>query len=69
MKIPFAMGVGGSFDVAIGLVKRAPRWMQRAGLEWFYRFLQEPRRMFRRYFIDDMAFIWLFIKEAAGRRT
>ena len=69
MKIPFAMGVGGTFDVAIGRVKRAPRWMQRAGLEWFYRFLQEPRRMFRRYFIDDMAFIWLFIKEAAGRRT
>ncbi len=69
MKIPFAMGVGGTFDVAIGLVKRAPRWMQRAGLEWFYRFLQEPRRMFRRYFIDDMAFIWLFIKEAAGRKV
>ena len=69
MKIPFAMGVGGTFDVAIGLVKRAPRWMQRAGLEWFYRFLQEPRRMFRRYFIDDTAFIWLFIKEAAGRKV
>ncbi|HAV35197.1 MAG TPA: glycosyltransferase [Massilia sp.] len=69
MKIPFAMGVGGTFDVAIGRVRRAPRWMQRAGLEWFYRFLQEPRRMFRRYFIDDMAFIWLFIKEAAGRKT
>jgi N-acetylglucosaminyldiphosphoundecaprenol N-acetyl-beta-D-mannosaminyltransferase len=67
MKIPFAMGVGGTFDVAIGRVKRAPRWMQRSGLEWFYRFLQEPRRMFRRYFIDDMAFIWLLIKEAARR--
>ena len=65
MRIPFAMGVGGSFDVAIGRVKRAPAWMQMAGLEWFYRFLQEPRRMFRRYFIDDMAFIWLLIKEAA----
>ena len=68
MKIPFAMGVGGTFDVAIGRVKRAPVWMQNWGLEWFYRFLQEPRRMFRRYFIDDMAFIWLFIKEAAGGR-
>jgi N-acetylglucosaminyldiphosphoundecaprenol N-acetyl-beta-D-mannosaminyltransferase len=69
MKIPFAMGVGGTFDVAIGRVKRAPRWMQKSGLEWFYRFLQEPRRMFRRYFIEDMAFIWLFIKEAAKRQT
>jgi N-acetylglucosaminyldiphosphoundecaprenol N-acetyl-beta-D-mannosaminyltransferase len=67
MKIPFAMGVGGTFDVAIGRVRRAPLWMQKAGLEWFYRFLQEPRRMFRRYFIDDMAFLWLFIKEAARR--
>ena len=68
MKIPFAMGVGGSFDVATGCVKRAPLWMQRSGLEWFYRFLQEPRRMFRRYFIDDMAFLWLLIKEAARGR-
>jgi N-acetylglucosaminyldiphosphoundecaprenol N-acetyl-beta-D-mannosaminyltransferase len=67
MRVPFAMGVGGTFDVAAGLVKRAPRWMQRAGLEWFYRFLQEPRRMFRRYFIDDMAFLWLFLKEAVRR--
>jgi N-acetylglucosaminyldiphosphoundecaprenol N-acetyl-beta-D-mannosaminyltransferase len=63
MKVPFAMGVGGTFDVAIGHVKRAPLWMQKSGLEWFYRFLQEPRRMFRRYFIEDMAFIWLFLKE------
>jgi N-acetylglucosaminyldiphosphoundecaprenol N-acetyl-beta-D-mannosaminyltransferase len=68
MRVPFAMGVGGTFDVAIGRVKRAPRWMQRAGLEWFYRFLQEPRRMFRRYFIEDMAFVWLLVKEAAHRR-
>jgi N-acetylglucosaminyldiphosphoundecaprenol N-acetyl-beta-D-mannosaminyltransferase len=68
MRIPFAMGVGGTFDVATGRVKRAPRWMQRAGLEWFYRFLQEPRRMFRRYFIEDMAFLWLLLKEAARMR-
>nr|WP_295131018.1 WecB/TagA/CpsF family glycosyltransferase [uncultured Roseateles sp.] len=63
MKIPFAMGVGGTFDVAAGKVKRAPVWMQKTGLEWFYRFLQEPRRMFRRYFIEDMAFFGLLIKE------
>jgi len=67
MKIPFAMGVGGTFDVAVGKVKRAPVWMQKSGLEWFYRFLQEPRRMFRRYFVDDMAFFWLLLKEAARR--
>ena len=67
MKIPFAMGVGGTFDVAVGKVKRAPLWMQNNGLEWFYRFLQEPRRMFKRYFIDDMAFFWLLAKEATRR--
>ena len=63
MKVAFSMGVGGTFDVAVGKVKRAPVWMQRSGLEWFFRFLQEPRRMFRRYFIDDMAFLWLLAKE------
>lgn len=68
MNVPFAMGVGGTFDVAAGLVKRAPGWMQRSGLEWFYRFLQEPRRMFRRYFVDDMAFIGMFAREFMRRR-
>jgi N-acetylglucosaminyldiphosphoundecaprenol N-acetyl-beta-D-mannosaminyltransferase len=63
MRVPFAMGVGGTFDVASGRVKRAPVWMQRSGLEWFYRFLQEPRRMFRRYFIEDMAFVKLLLRE------
>ncbi|PTR09403.1 N-acetylglucosaminyldiphosphoundecaprenol N-acetyl-beta-D-mannosaminyltransferase [Nitrosospira sp. Nsp5] len=67
MKIPFAMGVGGTFDVAVGKVKRAPVWMQGAGLEWFYRFLQEPRRMFKRYFVDDMFFFWLLLKEYVRR--
>lgn len=67
MKIPFAMGVGGTFDVAVGKVKRAPVWMQKVGLEWFFRFLQEPTRMFRRYFIDDMAFFWLLAKELGKR--
>jgi N-acetylglucosaminyldiphosphoundecaprenol N-acetyl-beta-D-mannosaminyltransferase len=69
MRIPFAMGVGGTFDVAIGKVKRAPLWMQKSGLEWFYRFLQEPRRMFRRYFIEDMAFIGLLLKEAWSTKS
>lgn len=67
MGVPFAMGVGGSFDVVAGKVQRAPRWMQRAGLEWFYRFLQEPRRMFSRYFLEDTLFFWLLLKEVAGR--
>jgi N-acetylglucosaminyldiphosphoundecaprenol N-acetyl-beta-D-mannosaminyltransferase len=59
MEVPFAMGVGGTFDVAAGETKRAPKWMQRTGFEWFFRFVQEPRRMFRRYFVEDMYFFWL----------
>lgn len=71
MKVPFAMGVGGTFDVFVGKVPRAPAWMQRAGLEWFFRFLQEPRRMFRRYFVEDAYFFWLLARELvqAGRRA
>lgn len=61
--VPFMMGVGGSFDVAAGHVKRAPRWMQKMGLEWLYRLIQEPARMWRRYLVDDMAIVPLFWKE------
>lgn len=53
-KIPISITMGGCVDFIGGGVKRAPLWMQKAGLEWFFRFLQEPKRMFRRYFIDDM---------------
>jgi N-acetylglucosaminyldiphosphoundecaprenol N-acetyl-beta-D-mannosaminyltransferase len=63
MNVPFVMGVGVSFDVVAGITQRAPDWMQKSGLEWLYRFLQEPRRMFRRYFIDDSLFFWLLAKE------
>lgn len=69
LRVPFAMGVGGTFDVAVGKVRRAPLWMQKAGLEWFYRFLQEPRRMFRRYFIEDPAFLVLLARELAAQRA
>jgi len=63
MSVPFAMGVGGSFDVVAGLTNRAPVWMQHSGLEWFYRFLQEPRRLFGRYFIEGLAFGNLLLRE------
>jgi N-acetylglucosaminyldiphosphoundecaprenol N-acetyl-beta-D-mannosaminyltransferase len=57
------MGVGGSFDVVAGKTKRAPTWMQNAGLEWFYRFAQEPRRMWKRYLVGNSKFIYLVLKE------
>jgi len=62
-KVNFIMGVGGSFDVVSGLVKRAPKWMQNYGLEWFYRFMQEPKRMWKRYLIGNSKFILLVFKE------
>lgn len=53
-QVPMSITMGGCVDFIAGEVKRAPRWMQDVGLEWFFRFLQEPRRMFARYFIDDI---------------
>lgn len=57
------IGVGGALPVMIGQQKRAPAWMQNAGLEWFYRLVQEPGRLFKRYAITNSIFIWLMIKE------
>jgi N-acetylglucosaminyldiphosphoundecaprenol N-acetyl-beta-D-mannosaminyltransferase len=61
IRAPFVMGVGGSFDVVSGLVKRAPTWMQQSGLEWLYRVYQEPRRMWKRYLVTNSKFIGLLI--------
>ena len=61
--VNFIMGVGGSFDVIAGKVKRAPIWMQNLGLEWAYRFSQEPKRMWKRYTIGNYKFLVLVIKE------
>jgi N-acetylglucosaminyldiphosphoundecaprenol N-acetyl-beta-D-mannosaminyltransferase len=70
LQVPFVMGVGGTFDVTAGMVKRAPSWMQRCGLEWLYRLVQEPQRMWRRYLVEDMTFFALMWREwRAGRRN
>lgn len=61
--VGFIMGVGGSFDVLTEFTKRAPIWMRNYGLEWFYRFIQEPRRMWKRYLIGNSKFIALVLKE------
>ena len=61
--VNFIMGVGGSFDVITGKIKRAPLFMQNIGLEWLFRFLQEPIRMWKRYTIGNIKFILLVIKE------
>jgi N-acetylglucosaminyldiphosphoundecaprenol N-acetyl-beta-D-mannosaminyltransferase len=61
MGVPFTMGVGGSFDVLAGRVRRAPVWMQKTGLEWLVRLLQEPRRMWRRYLLTNARFGWMLL--------
>jgi len=66
--VNFIMGVGGSFDVVAGKVKRAPLWMQNCGLEWFYRFVQEPKRMWKRYLVGNTKFIVLVLKEWFKKR-
>jgi N-acetylglucosaminyldiphosphoundecaprenol N-acetyl-beta-D-mannosaminyltransferase len=58
----FAMGVGGTFDLVAGKTRRAPRWMQDAGLEWLFRLIQEPRRMWRRYLIGNARFLGLTLR-------
>lgn len=65
--VNFVMGVGGTFDVVAGKVKRAPLWMQKAGLEWLYRVIQEPGRMWKRYLVTNTKFAWLLIKDKLGK--
>jgi N-acetylglucosaminyldiphosphoundecaprenol N-acetyl-beta-D-mannosaminyltransferase len=66
--VPFVMGVGGAIDVAAGVTRRAPAGFQRLGLEWLYRLLQEPRRMWRRYLPTNARFIRLVAHETLARR-
>ncbi len=67
--VPFSMGVGGSIDVVAGLTKRAPAFMQRLGLEWFYRFAQEPLRLGPRYLRTNARFGGLLVRELFSRRA
>lgn len=68
LTVPICQGVGGSFDVVAGLVKRAPRWMQFCGLEWFYRLIQEPKRLARRYVETNSVFLWMVFRDLVHLR-
>jgi N-acetylglucosaminyldiphosphoundecaprenol N-acetyl-beta-D-mannosaminyltransferase len=68
LAVPFVMGVGGTFDVIAGKVRRAPRWVQQIGCEWIYRVVQEPRRMWKRYLRGNSAFLVLTAREWARSR-
>lgn len=60
--VPISLCMGASIDFEAGNVKRAPKWMSNAGLEWFYRLCKEPRRMFKRYIVDDTKIFSLYFK-------
>jgi N-acetylglucosaminyldiphosphoundecaprenol N-acetyl-beta-D-mannosaminyltransferase len=68
LKVPLSIGIGGAFEVMAGLVPRAPKWMQQAGLEWLYRLIQEPKRMYRRYLIEAPLFIPLIIRQKLTKK-
>ena len=68
LDVPLIMGVGGAFDVLAGFIKRAPRWAQLWGLEWFWRLMMEPRKLWKRYLTTNSEFIWLAGREIVARR-
>jgi len=63
LAVPVFFGNGGALDFVSGRIKRAPLWMQKHGLEWIFRFLQEPQRLWKRYTIGNLVFITLILKE------
>ncbi len=66
LKVPVAVGVGAAFAFISGDVKRVPRWIGENGLEWLWRFIQEPKKLWRRDLIDGPRFLWHVFLELAG---
>jgi N-acetylglucosaminyldiphosphoundecaprenol N-acetyl-beta-D-mannosaminyltransferase len=67
LSVPICIGVGGSFEMVAGIVGRAPFWIQNLGCEWLYRLCLEPRRMWRRYLIGNMHFMWIIARQRFRR--
>ena len=67
LNIPVAMGVGGSFEMISGMVQRAPRWIRRGGLEWAYRWAQEPQRLGKRYLVGNTLFSYYVMRYLLSR--
>ena len=69
LQVPVVIGVGGSFDVLAGVIARAPVAAQRLGLEWAWRLMLEPRKLWRRYLTTNSEFIWLVCREFVRGRS
>ena len=63
------MGVGAGFDFHGGTIKRAPEWIRKIGLEWFYRLFQDPERLFKRYYVTNTKFICYLIKDYLNNKN
>jgi N-acetylglucosaminyldiphosphoundecaprenol N-acetyl-beta-D-mannosaminyltransferase len=68
LEAPILIGVGGSFDVLAGYVERAPPWLRSVGMEWSWRLMMEPRKMWKRYLTTNTEFLWTAGREALARR-
>lgn len=69
LRVPAIVGVGAAFDLNTGRLKQAPSWMRESGLEWCFRLLMEPRRLWRRYLVYGAEFVWSLATEFVGLRT
>lgn len=65
-KVNIFMGLGATIDFEAGNLKRASVFWREIGMEWFYRFMKEPRRLFKRYFIDDIQIFYYFTQQLLG---
>jgi N-acetylglucosaminyldiphosphoundecaprenol N-acetyl-beta-D-mannosaminyltransferase len=68
LEAPVLVGVGAAFDFHAGVVRQAPRFIQRSGFEWLFRLLMEPRRLWRRYLQNNPAFLWSIAGQKLGLR-
>jgi len=66
--VPVIVGVGGSFDVLAGFIRRAPQVVQKVGMEWAWRLVMEPRKLWKRYLTTNSEFIWLAAREILAKR-
>ncbi len=69
LNIPVSAGIGVSFEFMAGIVKRAPRWMCDTGVEWLWRLLMEPKRLWKRYLVEDPIFFWFVLQQKILRKT
>lgn len=69
LRVPLLLGVGAAFDLNTGRLQQAPAWMRENGLEWLFRLLAEPKRLWRRYLVQGSRFVWNVLLEITTLRV